>query len=82
MQVAGAGQVALAAACSAAAVAGCGSPQPQPQPHLGRERLVKAALVLTLTQAVNAFARAAARDWKLSIENVDVVLEEKRQTVR
>ena len=49
---------------------------------VGRERLVKAALGLTLTEAENAFARAMVRDGMLSIEDVDVVLEEKRQTIR
>lgn len=50
--------------------------------HVGREKLVKAALGLTLAEAENAFARAMVRDGVLSADDVDVVLEEKRQTIR
>ena len=46
------------------------------------ERLAKAALGLTLHEAENAFARAMVEDGKLDIADVEVVLEEKRQTIR
>lgn len=46
------------------------------------ERLAKAALGLTLHEAENAFARAMVDDGKLDISDVDVILEEKRQTIR
>lgn len=46
------------------------------------ERLAKAALGLTLHEAENAFARAMVEDGKLDISDVDVILEEKRQTIR
>lgn len=48
----------------------------------GRERFAKAALGLTLNEAENAFARAMVNDGKLTDEDLDVVLEEKRQTIR
>lgn len=48
----------------------------------GRERLAKAAMGLTLHEAENAFARAMVDDGVLSNEDVHVVLEEKRQTIR
>jgi SpoVK/Ycf46/Vps4 family AAA+-type ATPase len=48
----------------------------------GREKLAKAALGLTLNEAENAFARAMVNDGKLSDEDIDVVLDEKRQTIR
>lgn len=47
-----------------------------------KERLVKAALGLTLYEAENAFARAMVEDGKLNIQDVDIILEEKRQTIR
>lgn len=46
------------------------------------ERLAKAALGLTLHEAENAFARAMVQDGKLDISDVEVILEEKRQTIR
>lgn len=46
------------------------------------ERLAKAALGLTLHEAENAFARAMVMDGKLDINDVDVILDEKRQTIR
>jgi SpoVK/Ycf46/Vps4 family AAA+-type ATPase len=46
------------------------------------ERLSKAALGLTLHEAENAFARAMVEDGKLDKSDVDVILEEKRQTIR
>jgi SpoVK/Ycf46/Vps4 family AAA+-type ATPase len=48
----------------------------------GRERLAKAAMGLTLHEAENAFARAMVDNGVLSNEDVRVVLEEKRQTIR
>ncbi|HEX5597603.1 MAG TPA: AAA family ATPase [Micromonosporaceae bacterium] len=50
--------------------------------ELGRERFAKAALGLTLHEAENAFARAMVKDGVLDIDDIDVVLDEKRQTVR
>jgi hypothetical protein len=44
--------------------------------------LVQAALGLTLSEAENAFAKAIARDGRLSKADVPVVLEEKRQVIR
>ncbi|MEU8044321.1 AAA family ATPase [Micromonospora echinofusca] len=49
---------------------------------LGRERLAKAALGLTLHEAENAFARAMVNDGVLDGGDLAVVHEEKRQTVR
>lgn len=49
---------------------------------VGRERLTKAALGLTLHEATNAFARAMVDDGVLSNDDVQVVLEEKKQTIR
>jgi SpoVK/Ycf46/Vps4 family AAA+-type ATPase len=46
------------------------------------ERLSKAALGLTLNEAENAFARAMVEDGRLDITALDVILEEKRQTIR
>jgi len=46
------------------------------------ERLTKAAVGLTLAEAENAFARAMVNDGELSGGDVDVILEEKRQTIR
>jgi SpoVK/Ycf46/Vps4 family AAA+-type ATPase len=46
------------------------------------ERLAKAAMGLTLHEAENAFARAMVEDGRLDISDVEVVLEEKRQTIR
>lgn len=47
-----------------------------------KEKLVKAALGLTLSEAENAFARAMVEDGKLSIEDVEVILEEKEQIIK
>lgn len=49
---------------------------------VGRERLAKAALGLTLAEATNAFARAMVDDGVLSSDDVYVIMEEKKQTVR
>ncbi len=46
------------------------------------EKLVKAALGLTLQEAENAFARAMVEDGRLDVHDVDVILEEKQQIVR
>jgi SpoVK/Ycf46/Vps4 family AAA+-type ATPase len=46
------------------------------------ERLSKAALGLTLNEAENAFARAMVEDGRLDITALDVILEEKQQTIR
>ena len=48
----------------------------------GKEKLAKAAQGLTLGEAENAFARAMVNDGRLTADDVDVVLEEKRQTIR
>lgn len=50
--------------------------------ELGRERLSKAALGLTLNEATNAFARAMVDDGVLSNDDVNVIMEEKKQAVR
>lgn len=49
---------------------------------IGRERLAKAAMGLTLHEATNAFARAMVDDGVLRNDDVRVVLEEKKQTIR
>lgn len=49
---------------------------------VGRERFAKAALGLTLHEAENAFARAMVNDGVLDLDDLDVVHEEKRQTIR
>lgn len=49
---------------------------------VGRERLAKAALGLTLNEATNAFARAMVDDGVLSNDDVHIIMEEKKQTVR
>src|SRR5439155_152580 len=46
------------------------------------ERLVRAALGLTLSEAENAFARAVANDDRLDADDIQLVLEEKRQVIR
>ncbi|MEZ4366519.1 MAG: AAA family ATPase [Kofleriaceae bacterium] len=45
-------------------------------------QLVRAAQGLTLAEAENAFAKAIASDGKLAGDDIDLVLEEKRQVVR
>lgn len=47
-----------------------------------REKLVHAALGLTMAEAENAYARAMVNDGRLAEADIDVVLDEKRQTVR
>jgi ATP-dependent 26S proteasome regulatory subunit len=48
----------------------------------GRQRLASAARGLTLQEAENAFARAIVADGTLTADDVRVVTEEKRQTIR
>ena len=45
-------------------------------------RLVRAAQGLTLAEAENAFAKAIARDGALGADDVELVLDEKRQVIR
>ncbi len=51
-------------------------------PEEGIERLVKAALGLTIFEAENAFARAMADDGRLTVDDVAVVQQEKSQIIR
>jgi SpoVK/Ycf46/Vps4 family AAA+-type ATPase len=46
------------------------------------EKLVKAALGLTLHEAENAFAKAIAEDERLDASDIQRVMEEKRQVIR
>ncbi|MGH7140647.1 MAG: hypothetical protein ACREHD_33360, partial [Pirellulales bacterium] len=48
----------------------------------GAERLVKAALGLTLQEAENAFARAMVQDGRLNVDDVEVILDEKQQIIK
>ncbi len=47
-----------------------------------KERLSKAALGLTLSEAENAFARAMVEDGRLDVHDVEVILEEKEQIIK
>lgn len=47
-----------------------------------REKIVKAAVGLTLAEAENAFARAMAYDGTLDGSDIELIVEEKRQTIR
>nr|WP_263324563.1 AAA family ATPase [Neobacillus sp. Marseille-Q6967] len=47
-----------------------------------KERLAKAALGLTLHEAENAFARAMVEDGRLDVNDVEVIIEEKRQIIK
>lgn len=47
-----------------------------------KKRLIQAAQGLTLGEAENAFARAIAIDKKLDASDIQLVLDEKRQTIR
>jgi SpoVK/Ycf46/Vps4 family AAA+-type ATPase len=47
-----------------------------------KERLVKAALGLTRSEAENAFARVIVIDKKLSVDDIELILEEKKQAIR
>lgn len=51
-------------------------------PDGDRERLLQAALGMTLNEAETAFARAAVIDARISAEDVNVILEEKKQIIR
>jgi SpoVK/Ycf46/Vps4 family AAA+-type ATPase len=46
------------------------------------EQLIKAALGLTLAEAENAFAKAIAHNGKLDKDDIQLVLDEKRQVIR
>lgn len=48
----------------------------------GREQIVHAALGLSMAEAENAFARAMVDDGTLSVSDIAIVLDEKRQVVR
>jgi hypothetical protein len=48
----------------------------------GRERFVTAAAGLTMQEAENAYARAMVNDVVLDLDDLDIVYDEKRQTVR
>jgi ATP-dependent 26S proteasome regulatory subunit len=48
----------------------------------GRERFVTAAAGLTMQEAENAYARAMVNDPVLDLDDLEIVHEEKRQTVR
>lgn len=48
----------------------------------GKEKLIQAALGLTASQAQRVFARAIVRDGKLSDEDIDFVLQEKKMIIR
>lgn len=47
-----------------------------------KEKLSRAALGLTLQEAENAFARAMVQGGNISAEDIDIILEEKRQVIR
>lgn len=49
---------------------------------LAKEKMIKAALGLTRSEAENAFARAIVLDKKLGIDDIDRILEEKKQVIR
>ncbi len=49
---------------------------------LGREKLVQAALGLTLAQAQRAFARCLVRNGKLDERDIEAITEEKKQLIR
>lgn len=49
---------------------------------LGREKLVQAALGLTVAQARRVFSKAVARDGVLDDRDIDLVMEEKKQIIR
>ena len=47
-----------------------------------QDKMIKAALGLTFTEAENAFAKAIVRDGKLSADDIDIIMAEKRQIIR
>ncbi len=49
---------------------------------LGRDRLVHAAIGLTVAQAQRTFAKAIVQDGKLDDKDIDLVTEEKKQIIR
>lgn len=49
---------------------------------LGKEKLIKAAVGLTVSQAQRVFARAIVRDGVLDDTDIDLVTDEKRQIIR
>jgi len=55
------------------------------QVHLSKEeaeQLIQASLGLTLSEAENAFAKAIARNGRLDRDDIQLVLDEKRQVIR
>lgn len=60
---------------------GGGAPTVELTPE-GRERLLKAALGLTLSEAEVVFSKALVRDGVLTDSGVDLILSEKKQIVR
>jgi hypothetical protein len=46
------------------------------------EQIIKAALGLTLSEAENAFAKAIAHDDRLGKDDIQLILDEKRQVIR
>lgn len=46
------------------------------------EKMIQAALGMTLSEAENAIAKAIVLDSQLSLKDVDVILEEKKQIIR
>src|SRR5262249_7774431 len=48
----------------------------------GRERLLQAALGLTLGEAENVFAKIIVKDQRLSADHIDEVFAEKQQIIR
>jgi len=51
-------------------------------PEGTKEKLIKAALGLTRSEAENAFARAIVLDKRLDKDDIDKILEEKKQAIR
>jgi AAA+ superfamily predicted ATPase len=49
---------------------------------LGRDKLVQAAVGLTVSQAQRVFAKAIVRDGVLDDQDIDLVTEEKKQVIR
>ncbi|HSK88374.1 MAG TPA: AAA family ATPase [Anaerolineales bacterium] len=49
---------------------------------LGRDKLVQAAIGLTVAQAQRTFAKAIVRDGELNDRDIDLVTEEKKQIIR
>jgi SpoVK/Ycf46/Vps4 family AAA+-type ATPase len=47
-----------------------------------KERLVKAAMGLTRSEAENAFARVIVTDKRLDVNDIDAILDEKKQIIR